>query len=126
MGNFGRGQPIRRVEDQRFLTGTGRYTDDISIAGQAYLYVLRSTHAHADITAKDIAAAKVGPIPVEMVPARADGTVPPPPHRPLLAETRVRYVGEPVAAVIAESLAAAKDAAELIEVDYHDLPAVTL
>ena len=61
MGNFGVGQSIRRVEDQRFLTGAGRYTDDISVPGQVYMYVLRSPHAHADIRGIDVAAAKMAP-----------------------------------------------------------------
>ena len=144
MGKFGIGQAVRRVEDQRFLTGKGRYTDDITVAGQKWLYVLRSPHGHADIlsldvdaaraapgvvgvlTAADMEAANVGPLPVEGVPPAADGKSPTPPYRPVLAKDRVRYVGEPVAAVIAETLAQAKDAAELIEVDYRDLPAVAL
>src|SRR4051812_48937790 len=142
-GKFGAGQAIRRVEDQRFLTGQGRYTDDVSLAGQAYLYVLRSPYGHADIasldaraareapgvigvlTADDLADANVGTIPVEIVPPAADGKVPTPPARPVLARGRVRYVGEPVAAVIAQSLAEAKDAAELIAVAYTDLPAAS-
>ena len=57
MGKFGVGQAIRRVEDQRFLTGTGRYTDDITVPGQVYLYVLRASHAHADIAALEVAGA---------------------------------------------------------------------
>ena len=61
MGKFGVGQSIRRVEDQRFLTGKGRYTDDISVPGQTYLYILRSTHAHADISALDVSQAKKAP-----------------------------------------------------------------
>ncbi len=144
MGKFGIGQAIRRVEDQRFLTGKGRYTDDITVAGQKWLYVLRSPHGHADIlsldvaaaraapgvvgvlTAADMEAANVGPLPVEGVPPGADGKSPAPPYRPVLAKDRVRYVGEPVAAVVAETLAQAKDAAELIAVNYRDLPAVAL
>ena len=139
-GSFGIGQSIRRVEDQRFLTGTGRYTDDINVAGQATLYVLRSTHAHAELTTVDTAAArkapgvlavltsaeldefKVGAMPVEGLPPGADGKPPTPPPRPVLARGRVRYVGEPIVAVIAETLAQAKDAAELVEIDYRDLP----
>ncbi len=139
-GNFGRGQSVRRVEDQRFLTGTGRYTDDISVPGQAYLYLLRSTHAHADLKTVDVSAAKaapgvlavltsaelaelkVGNMPVEAVPPAADGRPPKPPVRPVLAKGRVRYVGEPIVAVIAETLAQAKDAAELVEIDYAELP----
>ncbi|MCA0201280.1 MAG: xanthine dehydrogenase family protein molybdopterin-binding subunit, partial [Proteobacteria bacterium] len=131
MGRFGVGQAIRRVEDERFLTGAGRYTDDIAVQGQAFLFVLRSPHAHAVITsidtgdarrapgvigvltAADLAAMKVGAIPVGAVPRGADGKTATPPPRPVLAADRVRYVGEPVAAVIAETLAQAKDAADL-------------
>ena len=139
-GNFGLGRAVRRVEDQRFLTGTGRYTDDISVSGQVYLTVLRSPHAHADFTITDTAAAKaapgvlavltaddletlkVGAMPVEGIPPADDGKPPKPPVRPVLAKGRVRFVGEPVVAVIAESLAQARDAAELVEIDYSDLP----
>ena len=142
MGKFGVGQAIRRVEDQRFLTGTGRYTDDITVPGQVYLYVLRASHAHADIAALDSSAAKaahgvlavltgadldalnVGSLPCEMVPPGPDGVSPPAPQRPVLAKGRVRFVGEPVAAIVAETLAQAKDAAELIDIDYRELPAV--
>ena len=140
MGKFGVGQSIRRVEDKRFLTGHGRYTDDISVPGQVFLYVLRSTHAHAEISSIDTAAAKaapgvltvltsadldrlnVGPMPVEAVPRAADGSTPAPPVRPVLAKGRVRYVGEPIVAIVAEALHQAKDAAELIDVSYRDLP----
>ncbi|MCB2106555.1 MAG: xanthine dehydrogenase family protein molybdopterin-binding subunit [Rhodobacteraceae bacterium] len=141
MGNFGLGQAIRRVEDQRFLTGTGRYTDDISVPGQLYLYVLRSPHAHADIKSIDAGTAKSAPgvklvilpedvkdlgrIPAAMIPPGPDGKPPAnPPLRPALAQGRVYYVGEPVAAVVAETLAQARDAAELIEIDYDERPAV--
>ena len=143
MGKFGVGQAVRRVEDQRFLTGKGRYTDDILVPGQAYLYVLRSTHAHANIvslneshakgapgvlgilTATDLAAMDVGSIPADVIPRDQNGNVPKPPTRPLLASGRVRYVGEPVVAVIAETLAQAKDAAELVEIEYDNLAPVT-
>jgi carbon-monoxide dehydrogenase large subunit len=140
MGNFGLGQSVRRLEDQRLLTGAGRYTDDISVPGQLYLYVLRSPHAHADVKSIDLSAAKsapgvvlvigpedtahLGPIPAAMVPPGPNGAKADPPLRPALAQGRVRYVGEPVAAVVAETLAQARDAAELIEIDYAELPAV--
>lgn len=144
MGKFGVGQSIRRVEDQRFLTGHGRYTDDITVPGQAYLYVLRSPHAHADIksletsdaknapgvigvlTASDLAAMDIKSIPVEFIPPDEDGNVASPPTRPVLASGRVRYVGEPVAAIVADTLAQAKDAAEMVDVDYADLAPVSL
>ena len=140
MGKFGVGQAIRRVEDQRFLTGAGRYTDDIAVAGQAYLYMLRSSHAHADLTTVDTAAAKaapgvlgvftgadldalkVGGLPAEGVPPGPDGKRPKTPRRRVLAKGRVRYVGEPIVAIVAETLTQAKDAAELVEIDYSDLP----
>lgn len=143
MGKFGVGQSIRRVEDQRFLTGKGRYTDDISVPEQVYLYVLRSPHAHADIksfetsrakkapgvvgilTASDLAAMNVGSIPADFIPPDEDGNVPAPPVRPVLASKRIRFVGEPVAAVVALTLAQAKDAAELIEIEYDDLAPVS-
>ncbi|MSO99351.1 MAG: xanthine dehydrogenase family protein molybdopterin-binding subunit [Rhodospirillaceae bacterium] len=142
MGNFGVGQAIRRVEDKRFLTGAGQYTDDINKPGQLYLHILHSTHAHADIAGIDTAAAKavpgvvgvltcadldklgIGDIPNLAMPPDKGGKTLVTPARPALARGRVRYVGEPVAAVIADTLANAKDAADLIEVDYKELPAV--
>ncbi len=143
MGNFGVGQAIRRVEDQRFLTGMGQYTDDVNVAGQVYLYVLRSPHAHADLRKIDTGAAKgapgvhavltgadldamgIGPIPCEAIPPGKDGQKGVTPRRPVLAVGKVRYVGEPVAAVLADTLANAKDAAELIDVDYAEQTAVS-
>src|SRR5271170_7406844 len=142
MGQFGMGQPVRRVEDQRFLTGSGRYTDDIALANQAYGVVLRSPHAHARIarldvaaarkapgvlgiyTAADLARAKIStlPCPVDL-PMRAGGTMRKPP-RPILADGWVRHVGDGIAFIVADSLAAARDAAELIEVVYEGLPAI--
>src|SRR5688572_23016310 len=104
MGNFGAGQSIRRIEDRRFLTGTGRYTDDIDLPGQLHLYVLRSPHAHADIAAIDTTAACAaagvaavltaadldelgyGPIPVAGVPRGIDGKAPRIPARWALAK----------------------------------------
>jgi carbon-monoxide dehydrogenase large subunit len=142
MGNFGIGQAVRRVEDKRFLTGTGQYTDDINVAGQAYLVILHSPHAHANIksintdvakaapgvvgvlTQADLDALGVGDILNLATPPDMNGKTLVVPARPALARGRVRYVGEPVAAVVAETIAQAKDAAELIEVDYAELPAV--
>ncbi len=140
---FGVGQPVRRIEDQRLLTGTGRYTDDINLPRQSYAYFVRSPHAHARIvrldtsaarqapgvvgivTGADLAAAGLGPIPC-MVPLRnrdrSKMTVPP---RPAIAVERVRFVGDIVALVVAETLAQAKDAAELIDIEYEVLPSVT-
>jgi carbon-monoxide dehydrogenase large subunit len=142
MGQFGMGQPVRRVEDKRFITGTGRYTDDITLPKQAYGFVLRSPHAHARIAKLDTAKAakapgvlgvftvadlkrdKLGtmPCPVDLPPR--PGTTMKKPARPILADGRVRFVGDGVAFIVAESLAAARDAAELIEIDYQGLPAI--
>ena len=143
MGEFGIGQPVRRFEDKRLLSGNGRFQNDNSLLGQAYAYVLRSPHAHARIRALDLTAAKAAPgvalimtgddlveakLGIMGVPfqrKRPDGS-------PMfarahlgLAQDTVRYVGEPVAFVVAETLAQAKDAAELIDIDYEALPSVT-
>ncbi len=143
MEKYGIGQALRRREDDRFLTGQGGYTDDVAAAGQAYGFVLRSPHAHADIlaidtaaaasapgvlavlTAADVAADRLGTLPCLADVPNWDGAPMATPPRPLLAAGRVRHVGEPVAFVIAESLARAKDAAELIAVEYAPLAVVT-
>jgi carbon-monoxide dehydrogenase large subunit len=142
MAKFGVGQPIRRVEDQRFITGSGRYTDDINLAGQAYGYVLRSPEANARITALDTAAAMAAPgvlavitgaeiaaeggneLPCAIPMENRDGSQATLPQRVVLCTDRVRHVGDHVAFVVAESLTQAKDAAELIEVSYETLPAI--
>ena len=142
MGQFGVGQPMRRLEDQRFLTGQGRYSDDIALPGQAFAAVLRSPLAHAELSAVDTAAAReapgvlavytaedlsadgIGDIPcVAPMPGKAGSGTIQPPH-PVLARGRVRHVGDPIAFVVAETAAQARDAAELIEVDYDELPVV--
>jgi carbon-monoxide dehydrogenase large subunit len=140
---FGIGQPVKRREDRRFITGAGRFTDDINLPGQAYGQVLRSPHAHAHIRAIDPTAAKaapgvlavytiddldadgIGEIPTQATVPGKGGEKMFAPTRPVLARGTVRYVGNPVAYVVAESPEAARDAAELIEVDYETLPAVT-
>ena len=142
MGQFGKGQGITRVEDRRFLTGHARYTDDIHLPDQAYMAVVRSPLAHAEIsgidtgdakdlpgvllilTAEDLAAEDIGDIPVLAKMQGRDGEVKQPPH-PVLARGVVRHVGDPVAVVIAETYAQAVEAAELVVVDYDDRPAVT-
>nr|WP_123691482.1 xanthine dehydrogenase family protein molybdopterin-binding subunit [Stella humosa] len=142
MEQFGFGQPVRRKEDRRFLTGRGRYTDDINLAGQAYGHVLRSPHAHARITRLDTEAAAAAPGVLAVLTHAdlvADGIPSLPCHvdvpgrggekmfaplRPVLADGTVRFVGDLVAFVVAESAQAARDASELIEVDYDPLPAV--
>ncbi len=136
------GQSIKRKEDQRFITGGGTYTDDISVVGQTHAYFLRSPHAHATIrsidlskaqvapgvvgifTGDDLAAAKVGGLPCGWLITDVNGQPMKEPPHPCLAQGKVRHVGDQVAVVIAESLHQAKDAAALIEVDYAVLPAV--
>jgi aerobic carbon-monoxide dehydrogenase large subunit len=142
LGQFGIGQAVRRKEDLRFITGTGRFTDDIYRPHQAHAYFLRSPHAHAKLlridaaaareapgvfavyTHEDVAAAGLGPIKCTAPVKNRDGSDYVNPGRPLLAADRVRHVGDPVAMLVAETLAQAKDAAELIEVEYEILPAV--
>ncbi|HEX6113907.1 MAG TPA: xanthine dehydrogenase family protein molybdopterin-binding subunit [Geminicoccaceae bacterium] len=142
MAKFGVGQPVRRVEDRRFITGDGRYTDDIDLEGQAYLYVVRSPEAHARITSIDIDAAKAAPgvlavitgaeyaktggnaLPCGIPMENRDGSKGKNKLRPVLCIDRVRHVGDNVAFVVAETPSQAKDAAELIAVEYQSLPAV--
>jgi carbon-monoxide dehydrogenase large subunit len=134
-----RGQSVRRLEDERFLTGHGRFIEDIDAAGQAWMQVVRSPHAHAEIIGIDIAAAAAMPGVLGVFTA-ADlaglGTLPctvavpseppmaSPPH-PALATGRARHVGDPVAFVIGETRDAARNAAEAVAVDYTVLPAIT-
>ena len=142
MGQFGVGQGLQRLEDARLLTGQGHYTDDISAPGQAFGSLVRSPYAHAEIlsidteaaraapgvlavyTAEDLAADGIGDIPLMTpIPGR-DGKPGPTPPNPVLARGRVRHVGDPVAFVVAETPHQARDAAELVFVDYEALPAV--
>src|SRR3954462_15135078 len=139
---FGAGQPVKRLEDQRLLTGKGQFIDDKPEEGVLWLHVLRSPHAHAKIisidtkaaramtavetvfTGPDLTADDIGPIPPLSVFMRPDGkpmTVPP---RRLLAHEIVRFAGEAVAAVVATSRVAAQTAAEAIAVEYEILPSV--
>jgi carbon-monoxide dehydrogenase large subunit len=141
MGQFGIGQGVRRLEDLRLLTGAGRYTDDIQIAGAVSACFLRSPHAHARIrsldctaaraapgvlavyTAEDVRAAGLGTIACLIPLKQTDGNPLVTPPRPLLADAVVRHVGEAVAMVVAETIDAARNAIELIEIDYEELPA---
>jgi len=143
MGEFGIGQPVRRFEDKRLLSGNGRFQSDNNLLGQAYAYILRSPHAHARVARLDLAAAttapgvalilthddlveaKLGAMGVPFQRKRPDGS-------PMfarahlgLAQGTVRYVGEPIAVVVADTLPQAKDAAELIDIEYEALPSVT-
>src|SRR6266576_2859600 len=134
------GQSVRRKEDARFLLGSGQYTDDVTLPNQTYAYFLRSPHAHAKIRAIDTSKAKKAPgviaiytsadlegvngLPCGWLITSVDGTPMKEPSHPVLAKGKVRYVGDQVALVIAETQHQAKDAAELIDVDYEVLPAV--
>jgi carbon-monoxide dehydrogenase large subunit len=140
MEKFGRSQSVKRVEDLRFLTGDGRYVDDIAPEGALFTFFLRSYAAHADIvtldvtnarqmpgvalivTADDLVAAGVQLKMTASIVQNIDGTKGADPLRPVLAQDRVRYVGEAIAMIVADSLDAAKDAAEAIELDLDELP----
>ena len=136
------GAPVRRREDFRFLTGRGTYTDDINRPGQTHAWILRSPHAHAAIesidttkakaapgvvavfTGADMAADAIGGLPCGWLIHNRDGTpMVEPPHAPLVTD-RVRHVGDQVALVVAETRQQARDAAEMIDVRYKELPAV--
>ena len=140
MGTSLIGQSVRRKEDVRFLTGAGQYTNDIVGARTTHAVFLRSPHAHARIRGIDLARAKAAPgvvaiftgadltgvngLPCGWLITGTDGKPMAEPPHPVLAKGKVRYVGDSVALVIAETLHEAKDAAELIDVDYDVLPAV--
>lgn len=143
MAVFGKAQYIKRVEDDRLLTGTGGFTDNLSRANQAHVVLVRSPHAHAKITRIDTTEAKKAPGVVAVFtwedmakegagdfsfPAmfpNADGSKPEMTPRRSLAHEVVRYVGEAVVAVVAETHGQAQDAVELVEVDYDPLPSVS-
>jgi carbon-monoxide dehydrogenase large subunit len=135
------GARIERKEDARFLTGAGQYTDDVALPHQTYASFVRSPHAHARIRALRVDAAKgapgviavytgadipqsVGGLPCGWLITGSDGKPMKEPKHPILAQGKVRHVGDPVAIVIAESAAQAKEAAQLVDVDYEALPAV--
>jgi aerobic carbon-monoxide dehydrogenase large subunit len=135
------GESLRRKEDYRFLTGAGQYTYDINLPNQRYAVFVRSPHAHAAInsidttraeampgvakvfTGKDIEG-KMGGLPCGWLITSTDGTPMKEPPHPVLAQGKVRYVGDHVAMVVADTLAQARDAAEAVDVDYDALPAV--
>ena len=137
MGQFGVSQPVLRREDQRLITGQGRFVDDVVPDGRAYGFVLRSPYGHARIRSIDVSAAETSPgvlavmtgaddlgaLPCLSVPVMKEGTSFVRHDQPVLVGDRARYVGDPVAFVVAETLAQARDAAESIEVDYDALPA---
>ncbi|HUB11268.1 MAG TPA: xanthine dehydrogenase family protein molybdopterin-binding subunit [Acetobacteraceae bacterium] len=133
-----RGQTLRRLEDARFLTGRGRYIEDIDLPQQAWMHVVRSPHASAAIDGVDLATARsmtgvlglftavdlaeLGPLPCTVPVASVAPMIVPP--RFALAAEQVRHVGDPVAFVVAETRAIARDAAEAVEVGYRELPSV--
>ncbi len=141
MNTFGIGQPVRRVEDRRFLTGRARYVDDVDLPRQAYGALVLSPHAHARITRVDVARAaaapgvisvltgadavrdKLGGIPPNAMPEDMGGPKGYRTFRPVLVADKVRHVGERVAFVVGETPAQAREAAELVEVDYEPLRA---
>ncbi len=136
------GASVKRKEDYRFLTGAGNYTDDVALPHQTYASFVRSPHAHAKIksirkdralkapgvvaifTGEDLAEAKVGGLPCGWLITDVHGQPMKEPAHPCLAQGKVRHVGDQVAVVIAETQQQAKDAAELLQVDYEVLPAV--
>jgi carbon-monoxide dehydrogenase large subunit len=142
MGEFAIGQGVSRFEDPRLVRGGSSYTDDIQMPGMAYGVVLRSPHGNARIKSIDASAAKAAPGVLAVITAAdwqaaglgdlmshpglklRDGSPMVKPRYPVLADTHVRFIGDTVAFIVADTLAQAQDAAELMQVDYEELPAV--
>jgi carbon-monoxide dehydrogenase large subunit len=140
---YGVGQPVRRKEDDTLVRGKGKYTDDFNLPGQAYAWIVRSSHAHGIIrgidtsaakampgvlgvwTGADLAVANYGPFTCGLPLKNRDGSPLLQTNRTALMTDKVRYVGDPVAFVVAETLAQARDAAEAVILDIDPLPAVT-
>src|SRR3979411_897628 len=140
---FGVGQPVRRKEDDTLVRGKGKYTDDFNLPGQAYAWIVRSSHAHGIIrgidtsaakampgvlgvwTGADLASAGYGPYTCGLPLKNRDGTPLLQTNRTALVTDKVRFVGDPIAFVVAETVAQARDAAEAVEIDIEPLPAVT-
>ena len=139
--NYAVGQPVPRMEDPTLVRGRGQYTDDVSLPGQVYCVIVRSPHAHGTIRNIDTSAAKAmpgvlavytaddltayKPLPIAIQPKSRDGSPMLKPVRRALAEDKVRFVGDPIAAVIAETAYQARDAADAVVVDIAPMPAVT-
>ncbi|EET49484.1 xanthine dehydrogenase family protein molybdopterin-binding subunit [Thalassobium sp. R2A62] len=139
MDKFGKSQSVKRIEDLRFLTGSGRYVDDITPAGALHTFVLRSPVAHAEVTELNVSDARTADGVHLVLTAQdliegglskgmraslvknLDGSEGADPRRPLLAEARVRFVGEPIAVIVADTMEHAKDASELIVFDFEEL-----
>ena len=138
---FGIGQPVRRTEDPKLLRGAGRYTDDVNLDGQAYAVMVRSPHAHGILKAIDATEAlampgvlavytgadlaEYGGLKCPVIPPDRHGKPMLAPRRPILPADRIRFAGEAVAYVVAETALQARDAAELVLLDIEPLPAVT-
>src|ERR1700676_443555 len=140
---FGVGQPVRRKEDDTLVRGKGKYTDDFNLPGQTYAWIVRSSHAHGIIRGIDASAAKAmpgvlgvwtgadmtsaghGPFTCGLPLKSRDGSALLQTNRLPLMTDKVRYVGDPVAFVVAETVAQARDAAEAVTLDIEPLPAVT-
>src|SRR5262249_4031100 len=143
MDKFGIGQPVKRFEDPRLVRGEGRFHDDVNLPGQAYAVIVRSLHAPRRIrsvataaaaaapgvvavfTGADLARDGLGTMKMTLKRKRPDGSPMFAPAHRGLTQDRVRYVGDPIALVIADTLAQAEDAAELVRVEYDPLPSVT-
>jgi aerobic carbon-monoxide dehydrogenase large subunit len=143
MQKYGVGQPVRRKEDDTLVRGKGKYTDDFDLPGQLYAWIVRSSHAHGLIrnidtaaaktmpgvrgvwTGKDLEAAQYGPFTCGLPLKNRDGSPLLQTNRTALMTDKVRYVGDPVAFVVADTVAQARDAAEAVELDIEPLPAVT-
>ena len=143
IAKFGIGQPVLRTEDPKLVRGEGRFTDDVALPGQAYAVMVRSRHAHGVIRGIDVAAARALPgvlgvyTGADLAAAgygtfkcivnfnNRDGSPMRKPARPALPTDKVRFVGDPIACVVAQTLMQAKDAADAVEVDIDPLPAVT-
>jgi len=143
VGRFGSGREVRRIEDAGLVAGAGRFSDDVAAPSQAHLRFLRSPHAHARIvsidaaralampgviavlTGADLVKAGVKPLPIAPIFKRPDGSPGATPLRPALAHEAVRFIGETVAALIAETRDQAIGALDAIEVEYEELPVVT-
>jgi carbon-monoxide dehydrogenase large subunit len=141
IAKFGIGQPVLRTEDPKLVRGEGRFTDDVGLPGQAHAVMVRSRHAHGIIRSIDVAAARALPGVLGVYTgadleaygtfkcivsfANRDGSAMRKPPRPALPRDKVRYVGDPIACVVAETLLQAKDAAEAVAADIDPLPAVT-
>lgn len=137
----GMGQAVRRVEDEKFISGQGRYTDDVQAEGALQAYFIRSSYAHAKFTIGDttdvlasegvklcLTAADIeghGPIKCQTVQKQTDGTMHPTMDIPLLCDGVARHVGDAVAMIVAETVDQAEDAAELLEIDWDMLDVVT-